>query len=393
MPLCISCRGEYWVPPDDEQQTQPGTSPPDRAPAPDESQPPDQSSSTTGGAPPAAAGLARVYNRKDLPPYICARCGQSNERWHGWATAGGVAHFTRFFLGFWGVQALVSFALPILAAVAVDFTPVASERIGIPLALVLIFVNVSLLYALRHTLWRYDLLSKAGGGLRPPLALLAITTFVLALVFGLAIVFMLEARAATPEAGWTTGLVRVTTTILLSMTFVNVTLSAIFMSAYDYGQWLNREMPQPIYAQERRLLSVIEDGLEQEIREATGGGKTVESTITGIERTADAGVILSIRAVTDSEEKSGEDRYKEMQKWTITADRWGRIRKMQPEGPPQYIKVPADAGAKKEEDKAADGEPPKPAKEGELLLPGEESYHTRSETTVAITSKRRHWMQ
>jgi hypothetical protein len=249
--------------------------------------------------------------------------------------------------------ALFSFVLPVIAALAIDFTPVASERIGVPLAILLIFVNFALLYALKDSLWRYDLLARVGRGFRPPMALLGIIFFVMALIFGLVIVFMLEARAAMPEAGPTQGLVRVATTILLAFTFVNVTLSAMFMAAHDYSQWLNKEMPQPIYAQERRLLAVIEDGLGEQIRQAvgkdraTGQGKSVETTVVGIERTDDAGVILTLNAETDLQLGAGRDSLRQLQGWRIETDRWGRVIKMSQEGSPQYFaieKVPANGG-------------------------------------------------
>ncbi|GIK41366.1 MAG: hypothetical protein BroJett011_51990 [Chloroflexota bacterium] len=222
------------------------------------------------------------------------------------------------------------------------------------------------------------------------MALLGITAFVLALIFGLAIVFMLEARTATPDAGPIEGVARVITTILLAMTFVNVALSAMFMSAHDYSNWLNREMPQPIFAQESRLLGVIEDSLREKIQRATSKNKVVETTITDIERTADAGVILLISTETDADQVSEKEAFKQLQSWRIMANRWGRIQKLQTEGTPRYIvieKKPAEA------DKDAETENGKvePAKEGELIIAGE-SFNSQSETTISIASNRRHWM-
>lgn len=320
MPLCVSCRGEYWAPTEESWEAR-------------------EQPKGIATSPSPSSGLAKVYDLEDLPPFICARCHQSNERWHRWATASGAAHFSRFFFQSlpWGWLALGSFGLPLLALAAADLiTPVASIRIGIPLAILLIFVNVALLYALKESLWRYDLMARVGRGFRPPLALLAVTAFVLALVFGLAIAFMAEGRADTPEAPPTEGLLRVTTTILLSMTFVNVTLSAIFMAGHDYGRWLNRKMPQPIYAQERRLLGVIEDGLQTRIRQATGKqDEAIETAIVDIERTHNGGVILMVSAEINSDKET----FKQLQTWKVTTDRWGRVRKMSREGPPQYIEL------------------------------------------------------
>jgi hypothetical protein len=349
MPVCIACQGEYWVPTKEEQEIQ--EQPPSVAPlfpfdelSPFEEDQESKELTPTPRPPTPLSELGQLYGRQDLPPFICARCGQSNERWHAWDTAGGGAHFRRFFVESvpWGWLALISIVLPALAAWLADFTPVASERIGIPLALVLIFVNVALLYALRDSLWRYDVLSRVGRGFRPSLATLAVIAFVLALIFGLALAFMVQARADKPAAAPTEGLLRVTTTILLALTFVDVILSALFMAGHDYAHWLNREMPQPIYAQERRLLGVIEDGLRVKLRQATGKSKLVHVTIVDMERTGDGGVILSVSTEADAD---GET-FKKSETWKVTTDRWGQIRKMSREGPPQYITMPVDDRSK-----------------------------------------------
>jgi hypothetical protein len=327
-----------------------------------------------------------------LPPFVCSRCGQNNQHWHAWATAGGVAHFSRFFFHSvpWGWLALFSFGLPILAARAVDFTPVASERIGFALAYILIFVNVALLYALKDSLWYYEVLAGVTSGFRPHLASLAVIAFVLALVFGLVIGFMLEARSGVSDSQPTEGLVRVITTILLAMTFVNVTLSAIFMAGHDYGNWLNRHMPQPIFAQEGRLLNVIEQGVREKIRQATGeDGARIEATIVEMERTNEGGAELTMRTRTDAENEG----YRRLQDWKITADRWGRVRKMSREGPLQYVKLPSEDKKEAVEGKSKEDKDEKTPAEGELVPRWEQTHHRQSETTISVSSRNRQWME
>jgi hypothetical protein len=336
MPLCVSCRGEYWLPHEERPTTEPR---PSAAPTPNwheefqaderreaaQAAPPGLEGGQEAGSrtpagnvpPPAASDLAQLYSRPEVPAFVCARCGQSNEHWHAWASQRGLVRFSRFFFHSlpWGWLALNSFVLPAVAAVVVDFTPVASERIGIPLSILLIFVNFALLYALKDSLWQYDHLARVGRGFRPSLTLLTVIAFVLALVFGLSLVFMLEVRKTTPEVGPTEGLVRVITTILLALTFVDVTLSAMFMAGRDYGNWLNREMPQPIYAQERRLLRVIEDSMRAKIQQATGKDGPVEITIADLERTADAGVILMINTETEVKPDPQGEALRQLQNW------------------------------------------------------------------------------
>ncbi len=419
MPLCVSCRGEYWVPPRDtkksiwqllidlvkmpfselRQAIEQLLSDTDQTSR-EERRETETSAENTSSS--LSSGLAQMYGRSELPAYICARCGQSNKRWHEWASDNFVAHFCRFFFHSvpWGWLALISFLLPVVAGSIIDFTPVASERIGIRLALLLIFVNVALLHALKDSLWQYDHLARVGRGFRPSLTLLTVITFVLALGFGLALVFMLEARKATPEAGSTEGLVRVITTILLAMTFVDVTLSAMFMAGRDYGNWLNREMPQPIYAQERRLLRVIEDSVRAKIQQVTGNDGPVEIIIADLERTADAGVILLVNTETEVKPDPEGEALRQLQNWRVEADRWGQIIRMGREGTPQYIaieKAPTNGKAEAEEGKKEDSGEAEAAKEGEMVPTREsyavESYKTRSETTISIASRRQHWME
>jgi hypothetical protein len=394
MPLCISCRGEYWLPYEERPTTEPKTSAAIASswreefqaderresastalPGTEVGQETESRTPASNVSPLAASDLAQLYSRREVPPFVCARCGQSNEAWHAWAGQSGLVRFSRFFVHSlpWGWLALISFLLPILAASVVDFTPVASERIGIPLAILLIFVNFALLYALKDSLWQYDHLARVGRGFRPSLALLTVITFVLALVFGLSLVFMLEARKATPEAGSTEGLVRVITTILLAMTFVDVTLSALFMAGHDYGNWLNREMPQPIYAQERRLLGVIEDSVRAKIQQVTGKDGPVEITIADMERTADAGVILIVNTETQVKPESAQEPLRQLQNWRVEADRWGQIIKMSREGTPKYITVEKSSTNEADERNKMGGGEARLAVEGDVI-PTRKSY-------------------
>jgi hypothetical protein len=459
MPLCISCRGEYQVPPEKFQETGPQTaaattmppsepsweakppmrtasapsSEPSQEDKPDllkipqtpssaedkEAKPQAQASSpplsseqeqktkeqvqgeSTESPPPNASvlsqsqplsNLAQVYSRtEELPPYICARCGQSNEQWHAWTDESGFKHFNQFFFlsSPWGWLALLSFATPILAFLLLDFSPIASVGIALSLTMVLIFVNVALLYSLKDSLWRYDLVARVGRNFLPQLALLAIITFVLAVVFGLILGFMLEARITRPEVGPVEGLGRVFTTLMLAMTFVNVALSAMFMAGHDYSNWLNKQMPQPIYAQERRLLGVIEDGLRAEIRQVMDKDSKVQSSIKGLERTAYAGVILIVNTETEFKPQLGKETLKQLQSWRITADRWGRIQEMQTEGTPQYIVIEQKA-VEVEEGQKTDNGKVGPAKEVEII-PAGENLNSRSDTTISVTSSRRYW--
>jgi hypothetical protein len=146
----------------------------------------------------------------------------------------------------------------------------------------------------------------------------------------------------------------------------------MFMSAHDFGHWLNREMPQPIFAQERRLLPVIEESLRERIRQATDRKGTVETAIVEMERTGDAGVILTISAETDFKPESSEEIMRQLQNWRVEADRWGRIIKMNREGTPQYVtikKTPTNGATTNSSGQKTESGKPGAALTGEIILP------------------------
>jgi hypothetical protein len=125
------------------------------------------------------------------------------------------------------------------------------------------------------------------------------------------------------------------------------------MAGHDFSNWLDREMPQPIYAQEGRLLDVIRKGVQAKINQANGKKDgEIQTTIADMERTNDGGVVLIVRAEIDADEKG----FKKLQDWKITTDRWGGIRKMSQAGPLRYVKGPVrddskdDRGDKKGDD-------------------------------------------
>jgi hypothetical protein len=157
---------------------------------------------------------------------------------------------------------------------------------------------------------------------------------------------------------------------------------------------LNREMPQPIYAQERRLLRVIEDSVRAKIQQVTGKDGPVEITIADLERSADAGVILLVNTETQVKPDPEGEALRQLQHWRVEADRWGQIIRMSREGTPQYItieKASTNGTAETDQGKAES------AKEGEIIATegsyALESYKTRSETTISIASSRQHWME
>jgi|GEM_PF-4588755 len=144
MPLCVSCRGEYPL------------------------------SGKKSIHQPQADGSEE--------PYKCPRCGTDNQKWDKWLGKDSFAHLGQFFLNSWGLLLLGLLLLPI--GLFLFNIPLLTTSIGIVLAVFLILVFMMLLYVLKESLWRYDLLARVGRGLRPTLIGLAVISLLLAIVCG-----------------------------------------------------------------------------------------------------------------------------------------------------------------------------------------------------------------
>lgn len=209
------------------------------------------------------------------------------------------------------------------------------------------------------------------------------------------------APGVAQQAGTNPDLLRIIAMILLVLALVAIALSAMFMTAHKYNQRLNREMPQPVYTRERRLLQVIEDSVKAIIHQAmdkdrvTGQNRDVEIGLLEFERTGNGGVNLKLNADIAFEPDSNGKLFRQLYTWRIEADRWGRIHKMSQDGVPRYILIepaPIIKVAKVEEEKKTEnGKLELPVIAG-MLPPGGERSNSWSSTTMAILSSRKHWM-
>lgn len=193
--------------------------------------------------------------------------------------------------------------------------------------------------------------------------------------------------------------------ILLALAVVGIAVAVIFMAAHKYSEWLNQEMPQPIYTQEGQLLKVVEDSVKAIMLQTmghdrvTGEERSVQVGIVEFERTANAGINLKLNVDKEVKPNPDGDVFKELLTYIIEADRWGRIRKMKQDGVPRYIaveKVTINGTDEDEDDQETNGgqEPPS---NGHLLLAGgngiSDSFITQSDTMISVISRRRHWSQ
>jgi hypothetical protein len=237
----------------------------------------------------------------------CSRCGTNNESWEKERTRSWASRALQFFGGIWGLLALNSLLLPAVGIVFPDFVqPVASVRIGVPLAIILCFVIFLFTYALRFSAREYDLLRHVRKGWQPTLALMALLAFNMALVMALAFAFVLEAHLDASSSTYTQGLTRVLMTICFSLTFVNVTLSAMLMSIRSFAKRLNELVPQPIFLRDDLLFDVLIRSARKQI-----GGKTTLSLVE-VGRTDEGGIKALVK--DDVQDKQ----------WELEADPWGR---------------------------------------------------------------------
>jgi len=245
------------------------------------------------------------YSKTDTK---CSKCGVDNKDWETERTRSWVYGAAQFFLGSaWGLLALNSLVLPAVSIVFYDYLQlIASVRIGVPLAIILCFVVFLFTYALRFPAREYELLRHVRKGWQPTLALMALLAFNMALIMALAVAFVLEAHLDEFPSTYTVGLTRALMTIFFSLTFVNVTLSAMLMSIRSFAKRLNELVPQPIFLRDDLLVEILIKSAQKQL-----GGKTALSLVE-VSRTDGGGIKALVK-----------DNVQEKQ-WELEADQWIR---------------------------------------------------------------------
>jgi hypothetical protein len=268
-------------------------------------------------------------------PEECPRCGANNENWHIHKNLGSLARFSNFFFGsVWGLLALVSLVLPLVPALLWDtFNTVVAMRVVVPLAILLCFIVFLFTHALKLSLREYEWLRQIKKGGNPPLSVISLVAFTLALILGLAVVFVLDSER-------TRGLERVLLTIAFSLAFVNLTLSAMLMAIRDYALRLDELVPQPIFMHEDRLLRVIVGAAEKKLgddtplevqewrRAASGGVRALLTFNSGLEE-------RQVRTSGDAQTIIVE----EEQQWVAVANAWGQLLSLEEKGSKRLTQV------------------------------------------------------
>jgi hypothetical protein len=273
------------------------------------------------------------YNQER--PEECPRCGANNENWHIHKNLGSLARFSNFFFGsVWGLLALVSLVLPLVPTLLWDtFNTVVAMRVVVPLAILLCFIVFLFTHALKLSLREYEWLRRIKRGWNPPLSVISLVAFTLALILGLAVVFVLDSER-------TRGLERVLLTIAFSLAFVNLTLSAMLMAIRDYALRLDELVPQPIFMHEDRLLRVIVGTAEKKLgddtslevqewrRAASGGVRALLTFNSGLEE-RQVRISGGLQTIIVEEE----------QQWVAVANAWGQLLSLEEKGSKRLTQV------------------------------------------------------
>jgi hypothetical protein len=234
----------------------------------------------------------------------------------------------------WGLLALVSLVLPLVPALLWDtFNTVVAMRVVVPLAILLCFIVFLFTHALKFSLREYEWLRRIKRGWNPPLSVISLVAFTLALILGLAVVFVLDSER-------TRGLERVLLTIAFSLAFVNLTLSAMLMAIRDYALRLDELVPQPIFMHEERLLRVIVGAAEKKLgddtslevqewrRAASGGVRALLTFNSGLEE-RQVRTLEGARTIIVEEE----------QQWEAVASAWGHLLSLEEKGSKRLAQV------------------------------------------------------
>ena len=272
-----------------------------------------------------------------VPGAECPRCGYDNSQ----------VREVSDLIGYWGnVWGIMSFLLifpPMFMLLPGVFgwvdkvlQPIASIRVGGPIALLNAVIIAFFMFGMRDELHLYTQLQRFKERRGRPLPVWGVTCFVIAvlLIFFLSYALAIKDLLIGPKgysqqelegmlAYGSTGhiLLKLIMTGCLIFIFVFLSLAAGFLAAFDYGQYVEARMPAPIYLNERRLLKVVLDV----VRERLASGSDLR--VSEMHRKEDGGISLNVQGSGQLKTQGGQELFEE-KSLQIEADRWGRVLKI-----------------------------------------------------------------
>jgi hypothetical protein len=264
-----------------------------------------------------------------------------------------------YFSSFWGFLSFLVILPPLFMILPGIFRlvndalqPIASARVGAPIALLNTMIIAFYVFSLRDALRHYTLTRHFKKKPGYSLSAYALLFFVVAILLTFVLAFDVTAKNSiigSPEysASEIEGLIefgspmhlliKLAMTGLLIFIFVFFSLSAGTMAAYEYTKYVDAHYPDPIYLNEHRLQEVVLDTVKTEL------GPDVTLNIAGMERLEDAGIGLDLRHAGKLASAEGVHLLEE-KSWRVEANRWGRVMKVQQQGARTIQLAPQDEG-------------------------------------------------
>ena len=275
---------------------------------------------------------------------VCPRCGNDNRD---------VKDLTLGYFGsIWAILSFLLIVVPLFMLLPGVFSwaddilqPVVSLRVAGPITLLITLIVAFFMFSMREELHEGALISPFKEKPGRSLPIWALTFFLLAVAIAFLLGFAITTKHMLIGAPgeWNArlqgklvygGTMHLLLKLLMTGCFVLLfaffSLSAGLMAVYEYGQFVDERLPDPIYLNEQLLLDVVLDMVRKEL------GKSVEVQMTEMSRLPDAGVAITLHHKGDL--NIGDTKLLEQKGWKVEADRWGRVYKMV-ETSPRSIEV------------------------------------------------------
>ena len=275
---------------------------------------------------------------------VCPRCGSDNSD---------VQDLTLGYFGsIWAILSFILIFAPLFFLLPGVFSwaneilqPVVSLRVGGPISLLITLIVAFFMFSMREDLHEGALTNRFKEKPGRSLPIWALIFFLLAVALAFLLGFAITTKHLLIGAPgeWNARLqgklvygstlhllLQLAMTGCFVFLFAFFSLSAGLMAVYEYGQFVDERLPDPIYLNEQLLLEVV----LKVVREELGPGVKVQ--VTEMSRLPDAGVSVTLHH--EGELRIGDTKLLEQKGWKVGADRWGRVSKMV-ETSPRSIQV------------------------------------------------------
>ena len=280
--------------------------------------------------------------REDIPPgTLCPRCDYDN------ILLEDVNGLVAYWGSFWGVLSALLVFPPLFMLmpglygwVNEVLQPIASARVGAPISLLNTAVIAFYVYSLRNALHHRERTLRFKEKPGQSIAFWALAFFVVVILLAFILSFGLATKdgivgpagGGAREGGGTFAygssghiLLKLMMTGCLILIFVFLALAAGLMAAYLYGQYIDEHRPDPIFLNERLLVRAVLPSVREQL------GVETDPVVSGMHRLQNGGIGLDLHHRGELITK-GSIIVREDQTWSVEADCWGRVRKVEAKG-------------------------------------------------------------